>query len=170
MPASCHCRLIISMPLSEEHPRALLAAQGYCELSMFDEALDELGSMPVDAQQEPPSVEMRLIILMQAKRWKQALATARELTRIAPDKTIGYIHAAFCMHELGKTREARDFVLSGPETLRAEPVFHYNLACYEAVLGNLEAARAHLDKSVQLDKKFRDYAKSDPDLASLRES
>jgi len=137
---------------------------------MFDEALEELGSMPVDAQQEPPAVEMRLIILMQAKRWKAALATARELTRVAPDKTIGYIHAAFCLHELGKTREARDFVLAGPQALHAEPVFHYNLACYEAVLGNLDAARIHLEKSVQLDKKFRDYAKTDPDLEALRKS
>ena len=31
-----------------------------------------------------------------------------------------------------------------------------------------DLARLHLDKSFALDKKFRDFAKSDPDLAALR--
>lgn len=152
----------------EEYSRTLLAAQGYCELSMFDEALDELGTMPVDAQQHPTAVELRLVVLMQAKRWKAALATGRELTQAAPEKSIGFIHTAFCLHELGKTEEARTLLLSGPETLHGEPVFHYNLACYECVLGNLDLARAHLEKSIVLDKKFRDYAETDPDLKALR--
>lgn len=152
----------------EEHSRTLLAAQGYCELSMFDEALGELGTMPVDAQQHPTAVELRLVILMQAKRWKAALATGRELTQAAPERSIGFIHTAFCLHELGRTAEARTLLLAGPETLHGEPVFHYNLACYECVLGNLDLARAHLEKSIVLDKKFRDYAETDPDLKALR--
>jgi predicted Zn-dependent protease len=154
----------------EEHSRTLLSAQGYSELSMFDEALQELGTLPSDAQQDPLVIEMRLTVLMQAKRWKAALATGKELTRIAPDKTMGYIHSAFCLHELGKTEEARQILLNGPALLHDEPVFHYNLACYECMLGNLDCARSHLERSVQLDKKFRDYAKSDPDLQALREN
>lgn len=154
----------------EEHSRTLLAAQGYCELSMFDEALEELATLPLDAQQHPTAVELRLVTLMQAKRWKAALAAGRELTQIAPEKTLGFIHSAFCLHELGKTEEARTLLLNGPETLHGEPVFHYNLACYECVLGNLDLARAHLEKSIVLDKKFRDYAQTDPDLKALREA
>lgn len=153
----------------EEYSRTLLAAQGYCELSMFEEALQELGTLPADLQQDPSAVEMRLVILMQARRWKPALATGRELTELAPEKTIGYIHMAFCLHELGKTAEARSLLLDGPATLHSEPVYHYNLACYECVLGNLDLARLHLDKSIALDKKFRDYALTDPDLQALRE-
>ncbi len=153
----------------EEYSRTLLAAQGYCELSMFDEALDELGTLPADAQQHPTVVELRLVTLMQAKRWRQALAAGRELTRIAPEKNIGFIHSAFCLHELGKTEEARAVLLSGPAALHAEPVYHYNLACYACVLGQLEQARQHLEQSIVLDKKFRDYAQSDPDLKALRD-
>jgi len=154
----------------EEHSRTLLAAQGYCELSMFDEALAELDTMPSEAQQHPTAVEVRLVILMQAKRWKAALVAGRELTEIAPEMTTGFIHTAFCLHELGKTAEARTLLLNGPVTLHAEPVYHYNLACYECVLGNLDLARAHLEKSIVLDKKFRDYAQTDPDLKPLHES
>lgn len=153
----------------EEHSRTLLAAQGYCELSMFDEALDEIGTLPVDAQQHATVVEVRLMILMQARRWKAALATGRELTQVAPERTTGFIHTAFCLHELGKTAEARTLLLNGPETLRGEAIFHYNLACYECVLGNVELAREHLSRCLVLDKNFRNHAQTDPDLKALRE-
>jgi predicted Zn-dependent protease len=150
------------------HERTLLAAQGYSELSMYDDAIAELESLPTDVLQSATVIELRTVILMQAKRWKAALSASRQLCRTEPDKTSGFIHAAFCLHELGRTVEARDMLISGPEALHIEPTFHYNLACYECALGNLALARLHLDKSCQLDKKFRDFARSDPDLAALR--
>jgi predicted Zn-dependent protease len=152
----------------KDYHRNLEAAQGYCELGMSEDALSELASVPRELQSHASVVELRLIILMQARRWKAALSVGRELTKIAPQKNIGYIHSAFCLHELGQTDAARKLLLDGPETLQAEPVFHYNLACYECMLGRLDTAREHLDKSFELDKKFRDYAKTDPDLDPLR--
>ena len=152
----------------EGHEKTLLAAQGYAELGMFDDALAELDSLPEKGQRDPTAMELRLGVLMQARRWKPALTISRRLTRAFPDKNIGYIHTAFCLHELGKTEEARSALLNGPQTLHTEPTFHYNLACYECHLGNMDLARVHLDRSFQLDKKFRDFAKSDPDLQALR--
>lgn len=152
----------------EGHERTLLAAQGYSELSMFDDALAELDSLPKKATKSSTVLELRTVILMQAKRWNAALTAARALCEAEPEKTSGFIHAAFCLHELSRTDEARDVLLNGPDALHVEPTFHYNLACYECALGNLELARMHLEKSIQLDKKFRDFAKSDPDLAALR--
>lgn len=153
----------------EGHERTLLAAQGYCELGMYDDALGELDSLPEELTHHAAVMELRTVTLMQAKRWKQALTASRSLCRLAPDKTTGFIHAAFCLHELGRTSEARDTLLSGPQLLHTEPTFHYNLACYECALGNLDLARLHLEKSIELDKKFKDFAKNDPDLAALRE-
>jgi len=151
----------------EDYHQTLLAAQGYCELGMFADSLAELESMPGNVQKHPAVVEAKLIVLMQAQRWKEALRVGQQLTKLAPDRNIGYIHTAYCLHEIGNTEKALKTLLSGPDTLQSEPVFHYNLACYECRLGNHDVARAHLEKSVQLDKKFRDYAKSDPDLAPL---
>lgn len=154
--------------MHEGHARILLAAQGYAELGMFDDGLAELGTLPEELQQETIAIELRLAILMQAHRWNIALIVSRELYRSAPDKSIGYIHAAFCLHELGATQDARDLLLAGPEALHSEPTYHYNMACYECRLGNLDLARAHLDRSFQLDKKFRQFARTDPDLEPLR--
>lgn len=150
------------------HERTILAAQGYSELGMFDDAIAELDTLPDETDDDSTVVELRTVIFMQAKRWQPALEMSRELCRLEPLKSSGYIHEAFCLHELGHTGDARDVLLAGPEALHAEPTFHYNLACYECALGNFDLARLHLEKSFQLDKKMRDFAKTDPDLAPLR--
>ena len=152
----------------EDHEKTLVAAQGYTELGMFDDALGELDTLPGTALRNPTVIELRLGILMRARRWADALTVGRRLTSACPKQNLGYIHTAFCLHELGQTDEARAVLLTGPETLHTEPTYHYNLACYECHLGNMDLARVHLDRSFQLDKKFRDFAKSDPDLQALR--
>jgi len=152
----------------EQHQRKLIAAQGYCELSMYDDALSEVGSLPLKVQRHPMVVEMRLVILMQARRWPHALEASLELCRLRPEAASGFIHAAFCLHELGDTPAAKKKLMEGPPSLEKEANYFYNLACYECVLGNLEAAQQHLTTSITLDKKYKDYAKSDPDLRTLR--
>jgi predicted Zn-dependent protease len=152
----------------DEHKRTLVAAQGYCELGMHDDALAELDTLPPEAQALPTVLEMRLVILMQARRWKEALEPSVALCRLQPESTSGFVHAAFCLHELGRTAEAKEMLLSGPATLRDEATFYYNLACYECALGNLDIARQLLDRSFSMDSKFREYAKTDSDLEPLR--
>ena len=46
---------------------------------------------------------------------------------------------------------------------------HYNLACAHARAGRPEPALEHLKRSVALDARFGEYARSDDDLASLRD-
>ncbi len=152
----------------EEYQRILLAAQGFCELQMYDDALAELDTLPPEAREDVAAFEMRLVILMQAKRWEEALMAANQLCSLRPEAPAGYIHSAFCLHELGRTADARDRLLNGPPTLHKEATFHYNLACYECILGNLEIARMHLEKSIEIDKKFKEFAKTDPDLQALK--
>ena len=153
----------------QDFERKVSAAQGYSELGMHREALLELDALAAAERERPEILEMRLLILMHAKRWKEALAISRRLCLIAPESSAGFVHAAFCLHELGRTEEARDLLLSGPAILADEPTYHYNLACYECALGHLEVAREHLERSFAMDKKYREFAASDPDLAALRE-
>jgi len=56
----------------------------------------------------------------------------------------------------------------GPEELRKDPTFHYNIGCYEAVLGNREEALQSLRLSFALDETYRDFARRDPDLELVR--
>lgn len=151
----------------EEYERIIEAAQGYSELGMLPEALAELNSLEPAARSRPDVLELRILILMQAKKWRTALSVSRKLCDCRPMNTIGFIHTAFCLHELGRSNEAKSVLLSGPAELIDEPTYHYNLACYECVLGNLETAQAHLETSIFLDKNLRHFAKHDPDLKAL---
>jgi tetratricopeptide (TPR) repeat protein len=149
--------------------RSLLAAQGYVELDMLDEALHELDGIPEADQDREEVLQMRLFVLMRARRWHDALELCARLRRQNPDCTTGYIHGAFCLHELGRTLEAKQLLLTGPPCLLREPTYHYNLGCYDAVLGNLDEASQHLETSFQMDKKFREIAKYDPDLKAIQD-
>jgi predicted Zn-dependent protease len=157
-------------PLVNDFERHIRAAQGYHELGMHRDALAELDAIePSEWSGRPAVIEMRLIILMHARRWKEALAVSRKLTEAAPELPAGYIHAAFCLHELGRTREAKELLLSGPPALRNEATFHYNLACYECTLGETGSALTNLEASFAIDGKFRDFARTDPDLAPIKD-
>jgi tetratricopeptide (TPR) repeat protein len=148
--------------------RTLLAAQGYIELDMPVDALAELDALgPEDCEFEPV-LQMRLFILMKTRAWDDALALCRRLRELYPDGVAGYIHGAFCLHENGRTAEARDLLLSAPAILEDEATYFYNLACYSAVLGDINAARDYAQTSFAMDEKFREIARLDPDLHSLR--
>jgi tetratricopeptide (TPR) repeat protein len=149
--------------------RHILAAQGYSELGMPEDALRELDALGPALQEDPDVLNARLYVLMRARRWEDGLAAALLLCRQIPDRSSGYIHAAFCLHELGRTREAKDLLLGGPKALNDEATYHYNMGCYDAVLGNPDQARKHVLRSFEMDRKFRAIAKLDPDLASIRE-
>jgi len=148
--------------------KSLLAAQGYIELDMPTEALAELDALSPADQAREETLHLRLFVLMRGRLWLPALALCSQMREAHPESLAGYIHGAFCLHEMGRTAEARDLLLSGPESLSREATYFYNLGCYDAVLGNLEKAVDHLHVSFHMDKKFREIAKYDPDLNPVR--
>lgn len=154
------------MPASYE--KRLLAVQGYYELGLPDEALEELVGIPDPAFHERTDVlNLRMMLLMDLRRWADALDPARRLCERDPLSPVPFIQAAFCLHETGQTREARAVLREGPAALVRDAVYHYNLACYEAVLGDVEAAQAHLRDSFRLNPAMREAARKDRDLEPI---
>lgn len=145
----------------------LRAACGYAELGMNRESIAELNAIAIERQNQPEVLLLRLHHLMQRKAWTRALALSRKLCRVAPKSGAGFLHAGFCLNQLGKTAAARKILLQGPKCLRQEPIFYYNMGCYEALLGNVRIAKKHLQISFRMDATFRDIAKSDPDLKTV---
>jgi hypothetical protein len=148
--------------------RSLLSAQGYIELEMPDEALREIDSISPKDQLREEVLQMRLFVVMRSKRWEEALSVCALLRATSPGCATGYIHGAFCLHEMGRTMEAKQLLVGGPPILQQEATYHYNLGCYDAVLGNLHEAARHLETSFEMDKKFREIAKYDPDLRAVQ--
>lgn len=147
--------------------RILLAAQGYIELEMPEEALAELDQLAPADQNREEVLQLRLFVMMRGRLWQPALEVCTRLREMFPEGSTGFIHGAFCLHEMGRTAEAKNLLLQGPPSLAKEATFFYNLGCYDAVLGNIEEATAALRTSFEMDKKFREIAKYDPDLKSV---
>ena len=147
----------------------LRAAAGYAELGMNRESLAELKAIEKSDHDRAEVLQLRLHHLMREKKWAQALSVSRRLCRVAPHCTAGYLHAGFCLHELGKTLQAKKLLLKGPVALLREPIYYYNMGCYDALLGNSKSAQVHLLTSFKMDPSFRDIAKKDPDLESVQE-
>lgn len=150
-----------------EHQKALTCVQGYLELGMPAEALREIKALPESLRDCPLAVEMHIVVLIRLERWKAAATQARKLCKLQPGLPAGFIHLAYCQHEIGLTAAARDTLLKGPKALQKEATYFYNLACYEAVLGNLDSARRHLARSIGINKRFLEFARKDNDLAAL---
>ncbi|HEY3601251.1 MAG TPA: hypothetical protein VGK72_04790 [Chthoniobacterales bacterium] len=147
----------------------LRTACGYAELGMDRESIAALNEIPKAQQDRPEVLQLRLHHLMMRKCWKRALTFSRKLCRIAPDCGAGFLHAGFCLNQLGRTQEARAMLLKGPPALRREPIYFYNLGCYEALLGYLSQAQRHLRISFEMDPTFREIARKDPDLRAIQE-
>ena len=145
------------------------AACGYAELGMTRQSIAELNEIEQSHQNRPEVLQLRLHHLMRAQRWASALRISQKLCRAAPDCSAGYLHAGFCLHELGKTAEAKQFLLKGPAALLKEPIYYYNMGCYEALLGNVKDARINLETSFRMDSSFRELAKKDPDLEAVKD-
>ena len=151
-----------------EFERQVEAACGYAELGMFRESIAELDAIPDRFQHRPEVLQLRLHHLMKNKRWAQALRMSQMLCRVAPDSGTGFLHAGYCLHQLGKTAQARELLSTGPIALLKEPVYYYNMGCYEALLGNVHSAHENLQISFRMDASFRDIARRDPDLVAVK--
>ncbi len=134
---------------------------------MAEEALAELERVPGEDRGHEDVAQLRVYIFMRVRRWPEALTACETLRADRPDLPLGYIHGAFCLHELGRTAEAMALLQEGPASLLREPVYFYNLGCYHAVLGNPEEAQSYLQMSFNLDEKFREIARYDPDLEDV---
>jgi len=145
------------------------AACGYAELGMTRQSIAELNAIEPPNQGRPEVLQLRLHHLMRGQKWASALRISQKLCRAAPDCSAGYLHAGFCLHELGKTAEAKQLLLKGPAALLKEPIYYYNMGCYEALLGNVKDARINLETSFRMDSSFRELAKRDPDLEAVKD-
>src|ERR1041385_368765 len=134
---------------------------------MTRESLAELVAIDKRHQNRPEVLQLRLHHLMRKKKWALALRVSQRLCRVAPDAGAGFLHAGFCLHQLGKTAEAKKLLITGPVALLKEPIYYYNIGCDEALRGNVRAAEAKLKISFKIDSSFRDLTKKDPDLKAL---
>jgi tetratricopeptide (TPR) repeat protein len=144
-------------------------ARGYLGLALFAEAAAELERIAADEQGLPAVRSMRLDLHLAKKQWKKAVVVAADLAQAHPAWENAWIGWAYALRELKRVEEARTVLMAAERHHgKTSAVLHYNLACYDSLLGALKSARVRLAKACRIDAQFKAAAREDPDLAALR--
>lgn len=153
--------------LGYELERTLLAVEGYLYLGMPVEALGELDQVD-DAQRSHVSLlRARVRVLLYLKRWQEAELLSVASSHLHPHENEFMVQRAFALHQMKRGNEAVGVLLSAPEWIRRTGILHYNLACYEAKLGDIGTARQCIRAAVELNSAFKRKARTDPDLERI---
>ena len=152
---------------SAQTQRALHAADGYLYLGLADFALEELDSIALIEQHDPSVMLARVRVLLHLRKWPEAESLSGHGADQHPGEEEFTVQRAFALHQLNKGEQAVEVLLAAPEWLRRTGILHYNLACYEARLGDLTTARQCIDAAIQLNAAMKKNARVDPDLQAL---
>lgn len=155
-------------PIGTPDSHHLAAAQGWLELENTTEAIKELGQIAAEFQEHSDVLEIRWAI--EAKRfcWDECVRIATQLTHHAPDRSSGWIHRSFALHELKRTQEAYELLLPSLSQFKGIWTIPYNLACYQCQLGQKASAMEFYSQALEMGgESVRDMALADVDLAAL---
>lgn len=158
-------------PLESPDSFHLSAAEGWLELGNHHEALAELGHIAPKYRKHPLVLCARWQLYAKAEQWEKAIEVAQAIATMAPEAAIGWIHWAYSLHELKRTREARAVLLPVVNLFPNEYTLRYNLACYECQLGDFGAALDWLQKAIAMGNQedVRQMALADPDLLPIKD-
>lgn len=143
-------------------------ARGYVGLEMLRHAATELDAIAPADQSLPEVLGVRVDLHMAARQWEKVVDVGRRLAEAYPETEHAWIGWAYALRELNRIAEARAVLLEAEAHHgRTSAVLHYNLACYDALLGSLKSARARFAKACRMEKRFKEEGRNDPDLKAL---
>jgi len=155
------------MPLEPENQKHLEAAQGYVELGMFMDANEELENIDPEVRHLAEILVVRLEIHRALQKWELMQAVAKKLAEYDPDDVQWWVSWAYATRRAESIDAARHILALAIDIHPRKAILHYNLACYECQLGDITAAKKHLDKTFRLDPKYRIFALDDDDLMPM---
>jgi Flp pilus assembly protein TadD len=162
--------LYLSHQPREQSPdiqRALEAADGYIFFNLLDEALAEIDTIDSSSQDEAAVLLARTRLLLHKKQWRSAEELSGRGSTLHPEEGEFTVQRAFALQQMRKGEEADQVLLAAPAWIRRTGILHYNLACYEARLGDLSIARKCIIAAIQMNEGIKKSARLDPDLQAL---
>lgn len=150
-----------------ETQRALRAADGYLFLGMVGDALAELDAISTGERDDSAVLLARIRVLLHMKKWAAAETLSSRGARLHREEGEFTVQRAFALHQMKRDGAAEEALLAAPEWIRRTGILHYNLACYEARLGDLNTARRCIDAAIEINAGIKKSARLDPDLQGL---
>ena len=147
------------------------AAVGWMELGNPVEAAEELSRISAEIANRLESLVFKWEVYSKLRRWPECLRIADRLVKDWPGEPTGWIDRSFALHELERTREAYDNLLSVVGRFETISTLPYNLACYACQLGDHVDAMTWFLKTRDVGdgQDWLKIALDDPDLEPIRE-
>ena len=158
-----------------KHPDTmhLEAAAGWIQLGDYDSANDELEKIRAEWRAHPDVLDLRWLIYSNDEQWDACLDIASAIVKMVPDRAQGWLDKAFSLRRAndGGVEKAKTVLLEAAKLFPDDDMIQYNLACYCAQLGQLDAAQEHLSNSYEVGdaRQIKLMALDDEDLKPLWE-
>ena len=147
----------------------LNAAEGWLDLDLVDEAVEELRQVSVQARFHPRVLRLHWRIASRNQHWGFAHAIAQGLVATCPDHPDGWLYRSQALHAMKRTAEAWQQLLPAALRFPKNALICYHLARYASVLHKFEDARRWLERATSLEEgnKLKWDAISEPDFDPL---
>lgn len=133
--------------IDDDCKKILLAAEGYLELGMPEEALGEFASLPPEAKTGLEGLSLLMEIHRSEEDWEAMESVAARLWHADSEHVERWIDWAVALRQSDSIASARVLLLEAVERFPDEALVHFHLACCECQLGNLPRAHWHLMES-----------------------
>jgi len=133
--------------IDDQYKMGLMAAEGYLELGMTQDAMCEFMNLPREGKFSIEGLTLLMEIHRAEEEWPEMESVAERLWAADPENVIRWIDWAQALRLANLINSARILLLEALERFPEEGLVHYHLACCECQLGNLPSAREHLTES-----------------------
>jgi predicted Zn-dependent protease len=145
----------------------LLRCEGYHDLCMFTEAWEELEALPSELKQDLGVLTWRMQILMGLGEHLKASYIGLSLVAQFPEKVGILLSTVECLIGCRDYRKATELLRNGLGLIPDNPDLWLALARVEALLGQLEGARACVKEYVKLNPEGKLAVMNIPEFAAL---
>jgi Flp pilus assembly protein TadD len=143
-------------------------AEGYLELGLAQQALECLSRLGDPAAFEVHALYLWGEGLRTMERYFEALVPLERAAKAAPEDTRVRMALSWCYKRTGRLDLAIATLHEALVIEPAEPVLHYNLACYLSLAGQRGAALRSLTQALALDPAFGKLIDDETDFDALR--
>ena len=155
--------------MNSHSKRYISYANGYRELGMFEDALNELQKIDSLDCNHPSARLVRLSIYEDQCNWALVTSEAESLVTEFPQEVEYWIQWAYGSRRAHSIAAARSILQRAHQLFPLEPCILYNLGCYACVEEDLNDALKKVNQAIALDKTFSKLAMKDEDLESIKE-
>lgn len=147
--------------------RGLLAAEGFIELGMYDDAAGLLLDLPPAQKSTIQYFKLWIRVYAAKNAWTNVELMCESLALHAPDDPFLIHHTAEAYHRQGRSREAFAVFNMAPIGFKEGEAYFYALARFLCGVGDLPLARRTLAKATRLNSELKQRALTDPDFEKL---